>query len=156
MPLEAPGTAALRLAPLSAEDARTVLGSPGTVPDAELDEVARLCGRLPLALSVAAARLREDQEAGRGCCWQPCAPSRRGSPSSAWRPRSTSRTTPSHRPTRVCSACSASIPAPSSTRRRQRPSAAAPRARQDPPCAACAGPTCWNPATRTAGSASTT
>ncbi|MFI1334059.1 hypothetical protein ACH4U7_28935 [Streptomyces sp. NPDC020845] len=66
MPLEAPGTAALRLAPLSAEDARTVLGSPGTVPDAELDEVARLCGRLPLALSVAAARLREDQEAGAG------------------------------------------------------------------------------------------
>ncbi|MEU5643285.1 tetratricopeptide repeat protein [Streptomyces milbemycinicus] len=66
MPLEAPGTAVLRLTPLSAEDARTVLGLPGTVPNAELDEVARLCGRLPLALSIAAARLREDQEAGAG------------------------------------------------------------------------------------------
>ncbi|MEU4893177.1 tetratricopeptide repeat protein [Streptomyces sp. NPDC044780] len=63
-PLEIPGTAALRLDPLSAGDARTVLGPSGAVPDADLDEIARLCGRLPLALSVAAARLREDREAG--------------------------------------------------------------------------------------------
>lgn len=63
-PVEVTGTAVLRLAPLSAEDARAVLGSSDTVPAAELDEIARLCGRLPLALSMAAARLREADEAG--------------------------------------------------------------------------------------------
>ncbi|MEO3753577.1 hypothetical protein [Streptomyces sp. B6B3] len=61
-PLEIRGIVALRLAPLDAEHARAVLGPAGTASRADLDEIAQLCGRLPLALSVAAARLREGQE----------------------------------------------------------------------------------------------